>query len=301
MFTEKCITFLSCPIDGHDMKLSDKTIYCTSGHSFDISREGYINMLTSKKRFHENVGDNKEMLLSREHFLEKGYFDFLSEEINRIIIKHLRKGYEDEKEKQHASSCVLEVGSGTAFYLKNLKTEIEKELLRNDFCYFGTDVSKEATKLSAKKYKDISFLVADTDFNIPFKNEVAKILLNIFSPRNSREFVRLLKNNGLLIVVIPNNNHLNELIDELGLIGIEKDKKEHLLTMFNELFKKVDERDCEQKLLMDSDSVVDIVKMGPSYKYVDNRMIQKIRNMGSIKITASFNISLYTKIEDFNS
>lgn len=272
------------------MNFSDGAVFCQNGHLFDISREGYLNMLTSKKRFHKDIGDSKEMLLSRDRFLGHGYYHFLSDEVNKLVVKHLKRETANEDED---TTAIVEVGSGTSFYLGKLKGEMEKALPNSKFSYFGTDISKEAMKFSAKKYKDISFLVADTYSVLPFKNNCASVILNIFSPRNAREFKRVLKNNGLLLTVIPNADHMNEVIEKFKLIGIEEDKKENISAILDERFEKIEDQDCKQELLLSQDSVVDLVKMGPNYEYMDESFVQEIKNVDEMKVTVSFNVSLY--------
>lgn len=291
MITDKCAIFLTCPIDGEDMKVDKGVVCCSNKHSFDISQEGYVNMLTNKKRFRKDVGDSKEMVLARAKFLGEGHYDFLSERINQMVIENLQD--QQSKIKRGQAQCVLEAGSGTAFYLNNLKTAIEKEMPSVSFCYFGTDVSKYATQFSAKKHKEISFMVADTYTHLPFKNDAVSVLLNIFSPRNPKEFKRLLGNHGLLVSVIPNDNHIQELIEKLGLLKIEEEKEKNVFGLFNDFFEKVAEQDCERVLVMKPDSIKSFVEMGPNKEYVDEEMIDAIESLGDVKVTTSFKIILY--------
>jgi len=288
MINAKTAPFLACPFDGHAMKFSDKMVTCDNNHSFNVSKYGYVNMLTNRKRFHENIGDNKEMLLSRERFLGAGYYNFLTEAIKQIIITHLPR-----KNKPGGISGILEVGSGTAFYINNLKNSLDKLLPDKNFFYFGTDISKTAIELSAKRYRDITFIVADTYSNLPFKDKSVSVILNIFSPRNNREFKRILKDDGLLMTVIPSKDHLNELINKLGLLGIEENKKEKVEHALDRSFKKLGDSKYKQKLLLNSNAVMDLVKMGPNYEYINDEMILKIQSINNIEVTTSFNLNIY--------
>ncbi|NLE07544.1 MAG: hypothetical protein GX627_02965 [Parcubacteria group bacterium] len=287
MLKNKCFEFLSCPIDGSDMVSLGKSVCCVNKHSFDVSKEGYINMLTSDKRFKQKIGDVKDMLLARSNFLQSGYYNFLSEEINKIAIRYLQNN-------NNKDGCILEVGCGTAFYLKRLKDNIDNDL-KKEFCYFGTDISKEAIKISAKKYKDINFIVADTYFKIPIKNKTVKIILNIFSPRNPEEFSRLLDDKGIIITVIPNENHLNELIEKFGLVKVEQEKKKHLMDALDGQFDKIEDYNFTKKISLKSNSIIDLIKMGPSYKCLNDKKIINIKNMNKnlLEVTASFNILVF--------
>lgn len=290
MITGKAVKYMSCPIDGESLVATDKYLKCDNGHTFDISKEGYVNFLVSKKRFNKEIGDNKEMLQARDRFLTSGHYDPLSNEIGRLINKYFKNKFAGASD-----SCVLEVGSGIAFYLNNLKQILDKDVAQEPHCYIGTDISKSAIQFSSKKYKDISFLVADTYSKLPIKDNSVSILLNIFSPRNPREFKRALNDDGLLLTVIPNNDHLKEIVDELGLISVEKQKKEKLSEKLSDYFKKIKDKDLKYTLTLNEQSLTDLIKMSPSYYLFDSQHLeQKIQGLKYPKrVTASFNISLY--------
>ena len=119
------------------------------------------------------------------------------------------------------------------------------------------------------------------------------VILNIFSPRNNREFKRILKDDGLLMTVIPSKDHLNELINKLGLLGIEENKKEKVEHALDRSFKKLGDSKYKQKLLLNSNAVMDLVKMGPNYEYINDEMILKIQSINNIEVTTSFNLNIY--------
>ena len=62
---------LICPNCLNKLNKVNNTYKCSSKHSFDISKEGYINLLLNKSK----AGDNQEMIKARKEFLEKGYFN----------------------------------------------------------------------------------------------------------------------------------------------------------------------------------------------------------------------------------
>ena len=56
---------LICPICGNELHKEEKTCRCVMGHSFDIARQGYVNLLTVQQKHSLNPADTPEQVLSR--------------------------------------------------------------------------------------------------------------------------------------------------------------------------------------------------------------------------------------------
>ena len=67
---------LVCPVCGEPLLWKEKSVTCPAGHSFDIAREGYVNLLRSSKSG-DRIGDDRESARSRRDFLNKGYYALL--------------------------------------------------------------------------------------------------------------------------------------------------------------------------------------------------------------------------------
>ena len=55
---------LTCPVCQSPLNWGDKVVACNNRHSFDIAREGYINLYRTSKRPINQPGDTKAMLQS---------------------------------------------------------------------------------------------------------------------------------------------------------------------------------------------------------------------------------------------
>ena len=84
------------------------------------------------------------------------------------------------------------------------------------------DVSKHAARLAAKAHPRIGAVVADAWAGLPVRGRAASVLLNVFAPRNPREMRRVLHPAGRAIVVVPEPDHLRELIEEYGLMAVDE-------------------------------------------------------------------------------
>ena len=194
---------MQCPICGNELiKKCDNNgnniLSCEKGHSFDISKYNYVNLLPSKT----NSGDNKEMVLARHNFLQKDYYLKLALELKSIIEKLNIK-------------TILDIGCGEGYYDRIIKDD-------NRIIY-GLDISKDAIIKAAKTSKEINYVVASSN-KLPFEDNYFDCVMSIFSPIYPNEARRVCSK--YLIKVIPNKNHLSELKQILY-----KDIKETMYTL----------------------------------------------------------------------
>src|ERR1017187_37490 len=58
---------------------------CPAGHSFDVAREGYVNLLLAGQRRSRQPGDSTEMVNARRRFLATGAYDPLSAAVAQAV------------------------------------------------------------------------------------------------------------------------------------------------------------------------------------------------------------------------
>ena len=51
-----------CPICKSKLNIDGKTYRCENNHSFDIAKQGYVNLLPVNKKHSDNPGDSKDMV-----------------------------------------------------------------------------------------------------------------------------------------------------------------------------------------------------------------------------------------------
>src|SRR5690554_7060145 len=55
-------------------------LICPNRHSFDIARQGYVNLLPVQQKRSRHPGDSKAMVVARSRFLNSGIYQPRSEE-----------------------------------------------------------------------------------------------------------------------------------------------------------------------------------------------------------------------------
>ena len=264
---EHCTHLLTCPICHSPFMQVDQTLKCAKAHSFDIAREGYVNLLLQKR-----PGDTKEMLRARRDILEQGLYSPVSARVNELVRAHLQP----VSDPLH----ILDAGCGEGYYLARLQRALASQPHN---CYIGMDSSKEAARMAAKRYSPVLFVVADIKQRLPLADASIHTILNIFAPRNPGEFARITAPGSMLIVVIPGPQHLLRLRTELRLLNIEEQKQQHVKEQFAEQFAFVASSTISYPVHLNRHQVEQLVIMTPNYWHQSHEMHQAILNIEEIE------------------
>ena len=182
---------LCCPVCGLPLKREGSAWICEKRHSFDVAREGYVNLLCSQRSSQKTRGDDRLMVRARREFLERGYYGLLRDELVRLM-------------QEKAPRIWLDAGCGEGYYTSALQGALSASQ------GVGADISKEAVRLAAKRDTDVIWVVAACH-RLPVGDATLEALVNVFAPTAEEEFARVLKKGGWLIRVRPLPDHLWEL------------------------------------------------------------------------------------------
>jgi 23S rRNA (guanine745-N1)-methyltransferase len=196
----KYVHVFSCPICKSPMKVTHlKSLVCLNNHTFDFAKQGYVNMLTRSTNSHYN----KELFNARHQIImESGLYALLHKKISEVITEHLN-AINDE-------IAILDAGCGEGSHLQRILDECNNETVIGA----GIDISKEGIRMAASNYKESIWLVGDLA-NSPVADQSCRVILNILSPANYKDFRRILVPDGLVIKVVPRSNYLKELREAL--------------------------------------------------------------------------------------
>lgn len=276
---------LSCPICRSTLAAAGKALRCPNGHAYDVTREGYVNLLARQR-----PGDTKAMLDARRRFLERGHYDALSDAINEAVEGHvwtaLRGG-------AGPRAHVLDSGCGEGYYLGRLMERLDATGEGARCSYLGVDSSKDAARMAARRYPRAFFAVADVWDRIPVVDGSLDVLLDVFAPRNPTEFARVLKPGGLLLIAIPGPGHLLELRRALPLLGIQEGKENHVRRQLSGAFALHDTRRIGHELAFQADDVEALVQMTPSAFHAGRRDLGSPREVAPVATRADFALLLF--------
>ncbi|HRQ39989.1 MAG TPA: methyltransferase domain-containing protein [Chloroflexota bacterium] len=270
---------LLCPICAQPLADYRQTWRCPTGHSFDVAREGYVNLRRSHKRLPETVGDAPEMLRARREFLSRGFYEPLSDLINEQVVTAITN---------QPVPVVVDAGCGEGYYLGRLAQRLAGQGAKG-VSLFGLDIAKTAVRMAAKQVGGHGrFLVTDLNGRLPFADQSVQVLLNLFAPRHPVEFARLIRPDGLLLTVIPAPDHLQSLRDRFGLLGIQAEKQAHMATQFAGLFALQPVQTITFPLYLDNHALSCLVQMMPGARHLTPPQQEAIAYASAVETVASF-------------
>lgn len=182
---------LRCPTCRMPLARQGKTYRCISGHSFDVARSGYVNLLRSGSA--RPRGDDASMLQGRRAFLEKGYYESLLRRLIEIAAGSV------------PGARLLDIGCGEGYYTGALARAMPAGCET-----WGLDISKAAVDMAARHHPEANFAVANAR-DLPIQSESVDVLVCVFGPSELREYARVVKASGFAIIVRPGSDHLVEL------------------------------------------------------------------------------------------
>jgi 23S rRNA (guanine745-N1)-methyltransferase len=182
-----------CPLCRQPLQRNPKTWICTWGHSFDVAREGYVNLLPVQHKSSREPGDSAEMVMARREFLQAGHYQPLRD-AGLALLMPLR------------GQSLLDIGCGEGYYTSAL-TAAAAEVT-------GLDIAKPAIQLAARRFRDITWLVGSAAL-LPLADTSVDIVCSLFSQLQIAEMQRVLKPGGHVLVVTPAADHLWSLREQL--------------------------------------------------------------------------------------
>jgi 23S rRNA (guanine745-N1)-methyltransferase len=270
-----------CPVCNKRMEKIEKKYICEGNHNFDISKFGHVNLLLSNQKNSKLPGDNKEMVLSRKNYLEKGYYEGISNAVNEVVNKNLGELKEIN---------ILDIGCGEGYYTDRLKNNLNNLNIKSNIV--GIDISKEAVISAAKSYKDIEWIVASAS-SLPIEDESLDFIICMFAKIIPEEKIRTLKKGGKLIVVSTGEEHLLQLKE----VVYEAVRKEFYSPVEDlNIFTHLETMNVKYEIeILEKDSIENLFNMTP-YRWRSPQLgVEKLFSLDNLKTTVEVNIDIFEK------
>ena len=263
---------LICPVCGKPLTKTDRTYTCENRHSFDVARQGYVHLLPVQQKHSIAPGDTREQVLSRRAFLEAGFYA----PIAQALI--------DTARKYGVTGQLLDVGCGEGYYCTQLAQALGLELT-------GLDISKEAVRCAAAKYKGPRWLCA-TAAHIPVGDGAVDLLTSLFAITLPEEYRRVLKESGLYFQVLAAQDHL------MGLKSIIYDEillkeKDSVPTLPG--FELLESIPIRFDFTVEGEQIQNLFSMTPHVFRIGKQGAERLRQTETLSDTASCVLNVYRR------
>ncbi len=273
----------------------------STAHSFDVARQGYVNLLPVQQKKSKEPGDSQHSILARQRFLQAGHYQPLQTLIIERIKELLDKKYAKPVATPQTDISVhwLDIGCGEGYY-----TEAIAQIQGIDKL-IAADISKPAVLEVAKASKAIKRLwfqtaaqkdsdsknhhaqisddqalanqaleVQTTAAMYPLVTSAAHLPLSansltgissIFSPILPAAFATLIQDHGYLMIAKPDVGHVASVREAL-FDDVREHDSEKFLTELAPWFELVETRQVSTELSLSASALADLLTMTP-YAY----------------------------------
>lgn len=271
---------LRCPVCGEALAQAGQALRCARGHSFDLAREGYVNLLPIRKRHAAEPGDGKAMVAARRAFLQAGHYD---------VFRQALAGFcKTEAAGAGRPLRIVDAGCGEGSYDQTIFRALSDEGTPPEL--IGFDLSKPAVRLAARLVPGAAFAVGGSFF-APVADGWADVLVNVFSPFAAAEFARMLRPGGLLIYAVPTPRHL------YGLKRVLYDQPYENPALETEYpgFLPCGEHTVTGNLDLDGDAAANLFAMTPYYFNTPAQGAARLAGVPRLETEIGFRFLLYRR------
>ena len=261
---------LLCPICGAPLKRQNNAYTCEKRHSFDVARQGYVNLLPVQQKRSLQPGDTREQVLSRRTFLDADLYAPIADALCSLALDH------------GCTGPVLDIGCGEGYYSTRLAAALGCDLI-------GLDISKEAVRCAAGRHKNALWLCASAA-HLPVADHSIGLVTSLFALTVPEEFLRVLRPEGAFIQVLAAEDHL------LGLKSIvypELTHKPKQLVPEVPGFRLVESRPVRFSFTAEGEQVQNLLSMTPHVYRIGKDGAARLRQTETLTDTASCVLNLY--------
>jgi 23S rRNA (guanine745-N1)-methyltransferase len=248
----------------------EKSAICVSKHNFDRAKSGYFNFLLKNQTILR--GDHPTQIDARRNFLSKDFYLPLANQVNRMIASH-------------KPSSLIDAGCGEGYYTHAIKKD-------NPTCkVYGFDISKEAVEKAAKQNREIHYCVSSVN-RLPYRNNSSDMITSLFAPIDEVEFLRVLRVNGILLVISAHPQHLLELKE----VAYDTIVKHEHTSLSNAKLKLLNFEEFSFTLNLTQPDITNLFNMTPYGFRTSAKGKERVEAKENLAVTAKFIIETYQKI-----
>ena len=291
LFAPPVLGALRCPLCEGTFAVAGGSLRCGRGHSFDVARQGYVNLLHAGVP--AGTADTSAMVAARAAFLGAGHYAPLAHAVARAAAladaRVPRSGGASpdfpgrESRDPARPGLVLDAGAGTGYYLAATLDALP------DATGLALDLSAAACRRAARAHPRGAAAVWNTWQPLPLASGCASVVLDVFAPRNGAEFRRVLRDDGVLVVVTPTPEHLAELASVT--LDVDPEKERRLDEGLSRHFRRVDATDVRYPLALTSGEARTLIEMGPTAHHLSPGALDALPE--TVRVTVSCTVGVY--------
>lgn len=248
---------------------------CARGHSYDIARSGYINLLQPQDRRSLDAGDSKAAVEARARLIGAGVGRrILDAFAQRAAALPLRP-----------DTTMLELGSGAGDLLAAVEQQCK-------ITGIGIDLSTAATEHAAKRFPGITWVVANADRRLPVLDKSVGLVLSHNARRNPAECARVLTSGGYLLISVPAPDDLIELREFVQGQPLERERAAAVVDAHAPAFRLLERQSIREPHSLDRAALSDLLQ--GTYRGMRNSQAERLDALTKLEVTLSSELLVFT-------
>jgi 23S rRNA (guanine745-N1)-methyltransferase len=252
----------------------ERTMVCPAGHSYDVARSGYVNLLQPQDRRSAAAGDSSEAIDARESLLASGVGCTL---INALITRIRSLDLEDDP-------IVVDLGCGSGDALAALTAH-------GTSVGIGIDLSTPAIERASRRFPDRTWVVANADRRLPLLDRSVDVVSSVHARRNPPEVARVLHETGSLLVAVPAADDLIQLRELVHGQRVERDRGEIVLAEHETLFELVERSVVREMQDLDRDALLSVLR--GTYRGMRRGVADRVAALTRMTVTFASEILMF--------
>lgn len=261
-----------CPLCHTDLQQEKTRWVCHNQHSFDVARQGYVNLLPVQHKNSKSPGDTAEAVQARREFLQAGFYQPLKDNLMNWLA-------------ELQAQSILDMGCGEGFYTSGMPAVATRII--------GVDIAKTAVQIAARRYAQITWLIASAA-KLPIASESLDVVTSFFSPLPRDEMARVLKPNGYLLIATPAPGHLYEMRAAL-FEQVNPHQPDKFIETLMPDFQLIRQDVLTYELTLEQTALRHLIAMTPYAWKAKAEKRQQLEQTDLLKTSASFQIYLFQK------
>jgi 23S rRNA (guanine745-N1)-methyltransferase len=245
---------------------------CAGGHSFDIARHGYVNLLQPQDRRSLAAGDSKDVVQARARLIAAGVGNTLVDTVLAMLASRALGGV-----------TVAELGSGCGDALAAIAAARSIDGI-------GIDISTAAAEHAARRFPHLTWVVANADRRLPLADCSVDVALSLHARRNPGECARVLRPGGLLVVAVPASDDLIELRAAVQGKAIDQPRFESLVEAHAPHFALLEHRTARERRALDPTALRAL--LDTTYRGGRKRVSQRLESVAGLEVTLASEVAL---------
>lgn len=264
---------LRCIYCHEKLQFTPYLLRCRHGHSFDLSKQGYafLSKKPSDSYYQRDLFEVRRQIIAHSSFYEK---------LHANIIHYL---------SDLSCPVILEAGSGEGSHLFKIG-----QAIHHGIC-MGIDLSKDGIIMSTDYNDHQLSMVADLS-EIPLLDQQCDVILSILSPSNYEEFNRVLKPNGIILKVIPNEGYLQEIREIMrqhGWISSDNYDNHLVIESFLRHYPQAEIQTVKESVYVSQETLHQLIRMTPLTWHLTDDQLQQLQQSMPSNITLDMSILIH--------